>query len=188
MKTMTTIKNLTVPSEASEKYKRQQALKLTEDDQGKLAFENEVDRNMVLNSLKNSFGTMDEHLIMFLGMQIISTLQGPTIKNSTDQLNTLMPILIGINPQDEIEGMLAVQMIGVHNLAMEMLERAMLKDQPTKGVNEIINRITKLTRTFTAQMEALNKHRGKGQQRMVVEHVHVHKGGQAIVGNVDQGG
>ena len=29
---------------------------------------------------------------------------------------------------------------------------------------------------------------GKGQQKMTVEHVHVHEGGQAIVGNVQQGG
>jgi len=30
--------------------------------------------------------------------------------------------------------------------------------------------------------------RDKGQQRVTVEHVHVHKGGQAIVGNVSPGG
>jgi hypothetical protein len=31
---------------------------------------------------------------------------------------------------------------------------------------------------------ALNRHRGKGHQKVTVEHVHVHEGGQAIVGNV----
>ena len=48
--------------------------------------------------------------------------------------------------------------------------------------------LNKLTRTFTSQMEALNRHRGKGQQKMTVEHVHVHDRGQAIVGSVTQGG
>ncbi|MBT4688816.1 MAG: hypothetical protein HOB72_12045, partial [Rhodospirillaceae bacterium] len=48
--------------------------------------------------------------------------------------------------------------------------------------------LNKLARTFTAQMEALNRYRGKGQQKMTVEHVHVHEGGQAIVGNVTKGG
>jgi hypothetical protein len=33
-------------------------------------------------------------------------------------------------------------------------------------------------------MEALDKHRGKGQQKITVEHVTVEAGGQAIVGNV----
>ena len=33
----------------------------------------------------------------------------------------------------------------------------------------------------------LNRHRGKGQQKVTVEHVHVHEGGQAIVGEVHAG-
>jgi hypothetical protein len=37
-------------------------------------------------------------------------------------------------------------------------------------------------------MEALDKHRGKGQQTVRVEHVTVNAGGQAIVGNVRGGG
>jgi len=37
-------------------------------------------------------------------------------------------------------------------------------------------------------LESLNRHRGKGQQRVTVEHVHVHEGGQAIVGNIEGGG
>ncbi|MBO0332611.1 hypothetical protein J0X12_03235 [Sneathiella sp. CAU 1612] len=43
-------------------------------------------------------------------------------------------------------------------------------------------------RADTQQMEALNKHRGKGQQKMTVEHVHVNEGGQAIIGTVEGGG
>jgi hypothetical protein len=34
-------------------------------------------------------------------------------------------------------------------------------------------------------LDALNRHRGKGQQKVTVEHVHVHEGGQAIVGTVE---
>ena len=37
-------------------------------------------------------------------------------------------------------------------------------------------------------LEALNRHRGKGQQKVTVEHVHVHEGSQAIVGNVQSQG
>lgn len=47
------------------------------------------------------------------------------------------------------------------------------------------NRATKLMRTFTAQVEALQKLRGKGQQTVRVEHVTVNAGGQAIVGHVE---
>ena len=64
----------------------------------------------------------------------------------------------------------------------------MIVDQGFESRNANLNQATKLTRTFTTQMEALNRHRGKGQQKMTVEHVHVHDGGQAIVGSVTQGG
>jgi len=46
----------------------------------------------------------------------------------------------------------------------------------------------KLARTFTTQIEALKRYRTGGQQRMVVEHVTVNEGGQAIVGSVSHGG
>ena len=51
-----------------------------------------------------------------------------------------------------------------------------------------LNFATKLTRTYALHMEALDKHRGKGQQKVTVEHVHVHQGGQAIVGTVNHPG
>src|SRR4051794_41564615 len=50
------------------------------------------------------------------------------------------------------------------------------------------NLAVKLLRTFAMQVEALQRYRSKGQQRVTVEHVHVHHGGQAIVGAVTQGG
>jgi hypothetical protein len=45
-----------------------------------------------------------------------------------------------------------------------------------------------IRRAYTTLLEALNRYRGKGQQKVTVEHVHVHEGGQAIVGNVKGGG
>jgi len=49
------------------------------------------------------------------------------------------------------------------------------------------NLAVKLLRTYTAQPEALQRYRGNGQQKATVEHVHVHSGGQAIVGAVTGG-
>ena len=43
-------------------------------------------------------------------------------------------------------------------------------------------------RWFAALTNALNRHHGKGQQVVRVEHVTVRAGGQAIVGAVTQGG
>jgi hypothetical protein len=95
--------------------------------------------------------------------------------------------LAGISPQDEMEGMLAVQMIAAHSAAMECYRRAMIPEQSTDGRAENLNHANKLSRTYSTLLEALNRHRGKGQQKVTVEHVHVHAGGQAIVGHIERG-
>ena len=102
--------------------------------------------------------------------------------------NASLAILQGISPEDEIEGMLAVQMIGVHNLAMETLKRAMISDQTFEGKEANVNQASKALRIFVSQMEALKKYRTGGQQKMIVEHVHVNDGGQAVIGDVSRGG
>ena len=96
--------------------------------------------------------------------------------------------LYGINPKDELEGMLATQAIACHNASMACFQRASNPDQTYEGRKEHLNQANKLSRTFVTLLDALNKHRGKGQQKVTVEHVHVHEGGQAIVGTVQHPG
>ena len=64
----------------------------------------------------------------------------------------------------------------------------MISEQTFEGRKENLKQANKLSRTYATLLEALNRHRGKGQQKVTVEHVHVHNGGQAIVGNVEGGG
>jgi transposase InsO family protein len=63
-----------------------------------------------------------------------------------------------------------------------------LGEQTFEGRRENLNQANKLSRTYTTLLEALNRHRGKGQQKVTVEHVHIHEGGQAIVSNVESPG
>ena len=92
-----------------------------------------------------------------------------------------------IKPTDAAENMLAVQMIGTHAAAMECLRRAMLPEQTFAGRDMALKHAHKLMTLYTQQLAALDKHRGKGQQKITVERVTVQSGGQAIVGNVDAG-
>ncbi len=124
---------------------------------------------------------------------IDQALQTLWVKNSDDttrerQLQAALAGLMGIAPRDELEGMLAAQMIAAHSASMECFRRAMIGDQTFDGRKEALNQANKLSRTYTLLLDALNRHRGKGQQRVTVEHVHVHQGGQAIVGAVQAGG
>ena len=80
---------------------------------------------------------------------------------------------------------MAAQLIAAHNAAMECYRRAMIGEQTIEGRRENLTQANKLSRTWATLLDALNKHRGKGQQKVTVEHVHVHDGGQAVVGNVE---
>ena len=68
------------------------------------------------------------------------------------------------------------------------LARAAHPGQSFRVAQVNVEQATKMLRTFIAQMDALKKYRTGGQQKMVVEHVHVNEGGQAIVGNINQKG
>jgi len=80
----------------------------------------------------------------------------------------------------------AIQLIACHTVAMECYRRAMNSQLPARDYH--LNQANKLSRTYATLLESLNKHRGKGQQKVTVEHVHVHQGGQAIVGHVEHKG
>jgi hypothetical protein len=101
------------------------------------------------------------------------------------QTSAALAALVGIGPKDELEGMMAAQLIAAHNATMECYRRAMHSEQTFEGRRENLTQANKLSRTYATLLEALNRHRGKGQQKMVVEHVHVHSGGQAVVGVVE---
>ncbi|WP_187273800.1 hypothetical protein [Methylobacterium sp. WL8] len=103
-----------------------------------------------------------------------------------EQTNAALAAMSGIAPQDECESMLASQMVATNEVAMEMLTRAKMATSGT-AMQECGTLAVKLLRTFTAQAEAMAKLRRGGEQKVTVEHVHVHEGGQAIVGNVTTG-
>ena len=93
-----------------------------------------------------------------------------------------------LKPADGAESMLAAQMVGTHTAALDCLRRAAVDGQTFAGRDMALKHAQKLMALYAKQLETLNKHRGKGQQRVTVEHVNVAPGGQAIVGNVNTRG
>lgn len=140
-------------------------------------------------AFRNLGGSQSDHWNSLLANQAAQALW---IKNSAPetydkQLSATVAALTGIGPRDELDGMMAAQLIASHNAAMECYRRAMLGEQTFEGRRENLNQAGKLSRTWATLLEALNRHRGKGQQKVTVEHVHVHAGGQAVVGAVEAG-
>jgi hypothetical protein len=100
-----------------------------------------------------------------------------------------MDMLTEIEPKGVLQGMLAAQMCGVHAAASDFIQRAMIPDQLSPAVDRNIQRAGSLMRLFAQQLDSMQKLKGlSGQQTVTVEHVHIHSGGQAIVGQVTSDG
>ena len=137
--------------------------------------------------LKSVGGSKSDNWNNLLGNQAIQTLWLAHSDQETQarQYSATIAALSGIGPKDELEGMMAAQLLAAHNAAMECYRRAMIEDQTFEGRRENLNQANKLSRTCATLLDALNRHRGKGQQKVTVEHVHVQAGGQAVVGTVE---
>lgn len=140
--------------------------------------------------LKQLGGSKSDHWNAALAEQAVSSVQlnSPSGHQEDQKVAATIAALTGIDPQDELEGMMAAQLIGAHNAAMDCYRRAMHGDQRPEARRENLNQAGKLSRTYTTLLDALNKHRGKGHQKVTVEHVNVHAGGQAVVGCVEHPG
>ena len=138
-------------------------------------------------NLKAIGGSPSDHWNSVLANQTLSALWLEHSDETTRgrQFSAAVAGLVGIEPKDELEGMIAAQLIAAHSAAMECYRRAMLGEQTLEGRRENLLQANKLSRTYAVLLEALNRHRGKGQQKVTVEHVHVHSGGQAVVGVVE---
>jgi hypothetical protein len=133
-----------------------------------------------LAAAERTFGTSDGDLGAELLLQVIRAM--PTKELLGPDGNHALAALYGIGPRDTNEGLLATQMVTGHNFAMELFRRAALPGQSPELMELYLNLATKLERTYIAQMEALDRHRGKGEQKMNVEQVHMHERAQGIVG------
>lgn len=102
--------------------------------------------------------------------------------------NTLAAIK-DLSPKDSTEAMLVNQMVATHNVAMQTLRKASellqsCRYQEITLGSKTFNTASTLMRTYNMQMEALNKYRGKGQQKITVEHINIADGGKAVIGNI----
>ena len=143
-----------------------------------------------LVQLTRTMGTEDLDLTSRLLNQVVNVAAPRSERKDApvEEANAAIAAVAGIGPRDTIEGLLAVQMVAVHNAAMTTLQWGSHYDQPIRGAQRYLNLSTKLLRTFTAQVECLQRYRGKtSKQKVTVEHVHVNEGGQAIVGAVSGG-
>jgi hypothetical protein len=136
--------------------------------------------------LADALGTGDYDLAGGLLTQIADVSRSGKVATQRE-LNFMLSVVRGINPRDETESLLAAQMAAIHNATM-VAARRLNHVETIPQQDSASTMLNKLARTFAAQVEALKKYRSAGEQTIKVQHVTVNEGGQAIVGNVSQGG
>lgn len=135
-------------------------------------------------------GSKSSYVACYAANQVLGTIwrgskEDPDTKTIRDSA-TLCRIS-DIGARDVVEAMLAAQMVATHAAAMECFRCGALAEQTFAGRELGLKYGDKLVRSFAVLTDALNRHRGKGQQVVRVEYVTVQAGGQAIVGAVTQG-
>lgn len=137
-----------------------------------------------LARLVDAFGTRGTPFVLSQLNQIMSASRDGDGKIDPTRVNAMLAIVEAARPDNELQAALAVQMAVTHFATLTLVNRATRADQ-IRQVDSAGNLAVKFARTFALQAEALAKLKRGGEQ--VVKVVHVHPGGQAIVGNVTNG-
>ncbi len=105
-------------------------------------------------------------------------------KKERDLEQVVKKLTHALGAQDLLQNMLAVQMLGVHELQQTLMLYANKSLHDPQYGQYYLNAITKLSNVFIQQANTLQKLQSGCQQKVVVEHLHINEGGQAIVGQV----
>jgi hypothetical protein len=131
-------------------------------------------------------GTTDPDFAKGIYAQLIDASHRADGKYDAVALFFSLAALKGKKPRDQFQAMLVAQAAITHVLTMKQAtqlaqaDHLAIQDSAERAYN-------KLARTFIMQLEALNRLETGGEQKVTVQNVSVNEGGQAIVGNVNQG-
>lgn len=107
--------------------------------------------------------------------------------------NEAFQLIVGLQPRNTTEALLATQMAAIHLATMDAARRLHNTPGSYESIGCHARTLNSLTRTFAAQTEAMKKLKGGGQQKVTVEHKHYYlapgaiANSQAILGDVTGG-
>ena len=112
--------------------------------------------------LANAFATADSDFLA----EVMTQLYNASSKDEPNEqrLNFMVAVIKGIKPQDQLETLLASQMAAIHGLVMDFTSRPLNGASDLAWRDSAANILTKLSRTFALQLEALKRYRSSGEQ------------------------
>jgi hypothetical protein len=135
--------------------------------------------------LKTSLGTVSDAFVDMALHHLERVARMPGGGASEMAINATIAMIAARAPKDEIEAALALQMACTHMAAMAVMSRIGGAAGGPQRLPGLASASTKLLKAFCTQVETFRRLRVGGEQNIRVEHVHVHEGGQAIVGAVN---
>lgn len=149
---------------------------------------NEIEKKRLFHAgLCLSAGVKDSSLGIHFIIDCIRASGFGSTKDDLEKLanncNMVLNALHALRPQDEFEGMLISRLVALHFQIMNFMERTIREDQSTPIIDLNVNRVAKLSRLYNESLETLMRYRRKGEQKVVVQHVNIEGGAQAIVNN-----
>lgn len=139
-------------------------------------------RARVVEKLKTTCGVTEERLATWIPTTLLAAM-GPDASNEL-----VLGALRELKPRNLLEAMIATQLIALHATGMRQLTLSCVAGQTTEGISQTLSRATKLLRASNELTQTWLALRGKraSKQSVVVKHVTVQSGGQAIVGAVSR--
>jgi hypothetical protein len=137
-------------------------------------------------TLRAVFG-IDPTVATRLVSQLVNVIQ-PDPRKPVDvvSLDQALALIEGISPGDTVEAMTATMLVGAQHAALESLRRASHPDQTPAGRVLYQSLAFKAMRTFAQLLDTLYHGRGRGMtQQIIVKHVTVEAGVQAVLGAID---
>ena len=129
-----------------------------------------------------------------IATDVINAIMSPLMSLITTQgedtesaFNKSITLIAASDPKNQLELMLATQLAMTH---ITLGKSAQLLDRnysQVKSTNSLGNLYIKLSRLCIDQINKLERMKGKGQQKIIVEKVNIEAGGQAAIG-VYEGG
>jgi hypothetical protein len=93
-----------------------------------------------------------------------------------------------LTPADPVEAMLGAQMIAANAASLDLYRRAWIPEQSFEVRTKYLALADKAARTVAILTEALDRHRGRGQQQITVKHVTVNADQAVVTDQVVTGG
>ena len=135
--------------------------------------------------LQTAFGTVSDAFVDMALHHLERAARMPGDGASDMAINGAIAMIAAFAPKNEVEAALALQAACTHMVVMVMMARIGGGHGGDRRLPALTSAAAKLMRAHCMQLETFRRLRGGGEQKIIVKHVTVNEGGQAIVGAIN---